>query len=120
MPHLRPKEEEEEEEKKKLLWLLSMPSSQLKPYKGGIVCNPLLRALVVTGRGLWLGEGGGEWETFGKGNKVWSLGAARKGLVRKKGKRPLGYLGETGKEIKWTKKSHFSSPVIVVSIPERL
>lgn len=39
---------------------------------------------------------------------------------KKKGKRPLGYLGETGKEMEWTKKSHFSSPVIVVSIPERL
>lgn len=49
MPHLLPKEE-----KKNLLWLLSMPSPQLKPYKGGIVCVPLLRALVVTGRGLWL------------------------------------------------------------------
>ena len=95
-----------------------MPSSQLKPYKGGIVCNPLLRGLVVTGRGLWFGEGGGEWETLGKGDKVWSLGAAWKGLVREKGKRPLGYLGET--EMKWTKKSLFSSPVIVMSIPERL
>lgn len=52
MPHLRPKEEK----KKNLLWLLSMPSSQLEPYKGGIVCVPLLRALVVTGRGLGLGR----------------------------------------------------------------
>ena len=33
-----------------------MPSSQLKPYKGGIVSVPLLRALVVTGRGLWFGR----------------------------------------------------------------
>lgn len=69
MPHLRPKEE-----KKNLLWLLSMPSPQLKPYKGGIVCVPLLRALVVTGRGLWLGRVVDTWETLGKGARFEALG----------------------------------------------
>lgn len=30
--------------------------------------------------GTLVGEGGGEWETLGKWDKVWSFGAVQKGL----------------------------------------
>lgn len=45
-------------EKKKTLWLLSMPSFELKHYNRGIVCIALLQALEVTRRRLWLGVAG--------------------------------------------------------------
>lgn len=57
---------------------------------------------------------------FREGGQGLEFGGCAEGSERGKGKRPLGYLGETEKEMKWTKKSHFSSPVIVMSIPERL
>lgn len=59
-----------------MLWLLSMPSFELKPYNRGIVCIALLRALEVIRRRLWLGVagGGGRWESLGRGWRVYGLG----------------------------------------------
>lgn len=61
-------------------------------------------------------EGGGEWETLGEEKQGMKLWGCAEGFV----KGPSGNLRETGKETKWSKKSHFSSPFSVMSVLKRL
>lgn len=55
----------------------------------------------------------GDFREGGQGLKLlgWSEGSV---------KINTGYLGEIENETKWTKKSHFSSSFIVMSVPKRL
>lgn len=55
----------------------------------------------------------GDFREGGQRLKLWGRS---EGCVEKN----TGYLGEIENETKWTKKSHFSSSFIVMSVPKRL